>query len=171
MSCTGGHSTDPEKTSKSLLDTTIGVAGQFISFASMKPTWQIHHMDAQRSSVNGDTLFSDSYLSALQCTVAIYSDVSASLTKAGSMHSIFLSNLLMLDRQILDSTQIDPRSKADSGWVYNVLPKPGKTGYAGKAVLASKGRRGFYVKVGVPEDSLPSWKARIDSLVLGLRFE
>ena len=145
--------------------------GQGVSFASSRQTLQLFHLDPQISLVTGDTLYSDLYLVSLACSVKVVSQTFKSLPEGGALNSSFLNTSLRTDRRILDSMALASQSGADAGWVYRVAPEAGKTGIAGKVILAARNNRGYMVSIGVVPDSLASWQSRIDAITAGVRFE
>ncbi len=159
-----------KNSSSPLLDTTLVVPGQRISFASMKLTILWNDMGPQFFSVPGDTVFMDTYVSALQCTVTVFSELYHTRPKNGYLFSQTLAGMLRFSSDIVDSIGIATQSGADSGWNFRVVPKAGTGTFAGRSILAAKGNRGYLVSIGVAADSLATWKDRIDSIAKGIRF-
>ncbi len=170
IGCGGGGTSPTATPSTALLDTVIEVPNQKVTFSSMKKTFLLYHMPPSRSSALPESVYQDLYLTASQCSVKVVSELFITTPKNGPLRSYFTIGFLHFDQQVLDSIRLPSQSGADSGWLYSIAPLPGKNGVAGKAIIAAKGNRGYYVGIGVKPDSLSAWRERIDSLIAGVRF-
>lgn len=169
LGCGENNSSDADGAA-AFLDSTIVVSGQGVSFASSRQTLQLFHLGPQ-ISLTGDTVYSDFYLVSLACSVKVVSQAFTSVPEGGALNSSLLKTSMRTDRQVLDSVPLASQSGADAGWVYRVAPEAGKTGIAGKVILAARNNRGYMVSIGVVPDSLASWQSRIDAITAGVRFE